>query len=399
MSEIIYCSNKSYERFDNLLLFLQKNNVFYSQYLKQTDYRNFSLVYSALPYLDKNIIKAVGMNYFSNNHLNIFWEYTSGSNGIPFKCFKTSTERNLLSLYIWNCRRKIDRKVSPLNFLEVLGKNADRKLDFSNLSSDNIVEILNFINYRGSRWLCLSPTMAYHYAVEAVKLGIKFKSLKFLELQGEFIDKKRRSFIERAFNAKTVLQYGMRETWTIAYECPHGHLRLLSDLYEIEISSIDKNGFGEAVISSNVNKYMPFIKYKTGDILRIRYDYSCECGYQNPCVIEIREGREANCIYGHSNLIADIVFKRIIRKSLKPYNYDTTKIKAFRVLQTAKDKFTYIIVKGENYCSNIEYLIVQNTKKIIDVNAIVDFKYEDKILLNKNGKQKLFKSECEKLDG
>ena len=205
----------------------------------------------------------------------------------------------------------------------------------------------------------------------------------------------RRKFIEKVFGAKTVLQYGMRETWTIASECPHGHLRLISDLYQVELHDIDEAGFGEVVLSSNVNKYMPFIKYQTGDIAKISVDRSCNCGNKNPYVIEMREGRKANCITGHDNLIADIVFKRIIRKSLKPYNYDAAKIKAFSVLQTANNEFVFFIVPGQTYCKEIEKLIKTNTQKIIGKNVMVTFNYKDKVLINENGKQMLFRCDFE----
>jgi phenylacetate-CoA ligase len=298
-------------------------------------------------------------------------------------------------LYIWNCRRKVDKEVTPQNFFELLGNHANKLFDFSDLSYYNIVDILKYLKGSCARWLCLSPTMAYQYAVVASKLNIKFENIKYLELQGEYVDSERRSYIEKAFGARTILQYGMRETWTIAYECPHGHLRVLSDLYQIELLNIDEMGYGEVVLSSNVNKHMPFIKYRTGDRARIKVDCTCKCGYKNPYIIEIGEGRKANRIIGHDNLIADIVFKRIIRKSLKPYNYDASRIKSFGVLQTDKNEFVYSIVPGENYCKDIETFIITNTKKLISDNVVVKFVYNDVILLNENGKQQLYRHDFE----
>ena len=396
MADMIYCNENAHRRFNALIDYLGKNNKFYSKYITNTCAQNdFSLVYSSLPYVDKNFIKSIGSDYFSCEDSETCWEYTSGSSGIPFKCYKLRSERNVLSLYIWDCRRKIDENVTPRNFLELLGKRADKSFDFSDLSHDNVVEILKYINDSCARWLCLSPTMAYYYAVVASELNMQFINIKYLELQGEYIDLERRKFIEKVFGAKTVLQYGMRETWTIAYECPHGHLRLISDLYQVELHDIDEAGFGEVVLSSNVNKYMPFIKYQTGDIAKISVDRSCNCGNKNPYVIEMREGRKANCITGNDNLIADIVFKRIIRKSLKPYNYDAAKIKAFSVLQTANNEFVFFIVPGQTYCKEIEKLIKTNTQKIIGKNVMVTFNYKDKVLINENGKQMLFRCDFE----
>ena len=396
MANMIYCSENANRRFDALIDYLSKKNKFYSKYITNICGQNkFSLVYSSLPYVDKNFIKSVGSDYFSLEDAASYWEYTSGSSGIPFKCYKLCSERNFLSLYIWGCRRKIDAKVTPRNFLELLGKRADKSFDFSDLSHNNIVAILKYIKNSCARWLCLSPTMAYHYAVVASELNIQFQNIKYLELQGEYINVECRSYIEKVFGAKTVLQYGMRETWTIAYECPHGHLRLISDFYQVELHDIDEHGFGEVILSSNVNQYMPFIKYQTGDIAKITVDHSCNCGEQNPYVIEIREGRSANCITGHDNLIADIVFKRIIRKSLKPYNYDVSKIKAFSVRQTSDNEFMFLIVPGQTYCNEIEKLIKINTQRIIGKDVVVTFDYKDKILLDGNGKQSLFKCEFE----
>ena len=169
--------------------YLCKNNKFYSKYINDTCVQNeFSLIYSSLPYVDKNHIKSIGTDYFSCEDSETCWEYTSGSGGIPFKCYKLRSERNVLSLYIWDCRRKIDENVTPRNFLELLGKRADKSFDFSDLSHDNVVEILKYINDSCARWLCLSPTMAYYYAIVASELNMQFENIKYLELQGEYID-------------------------------------------------------------------------------------------------------------------------------------------------------------------------------------------------------------------
>lgn len=379
----LYLTVKAEKKFNNLVEYLRHNNTYFAQHINNS---RFLEIYSELPYSDKNSIKKVGEEYLSAKEGQIFWEYTSGSSGIPFKCYKTDYERQLLSLHIWKCRRNIDKMVSPNNFMELLGKNASKQIDFSDLCKENVEKILLYFLEKKPRWICLSPTMAYYYALVAKRNNYRCDSIKFIELQGEYIDKNQRTFIEKAFNAKTILQYGMRETWTIAYECPHGYLRILSDIYQLEICDLDENGYGEIIVSSNICKYMPFIKYKTGDVAKISVNSKCECGKVNPWVIKLREGRKANCIEGHENLIADIVFKRIIRKSIKPYGYDVLLITSFRVIQLGPQNFIFEIVRGDKYNAEIEKNIIKNTNKILGEQNNITFQYVDKTNISKNGK-------------
>lgn len=371
--------NKSFD-------YIKKNNSYYSQFNEGNFFNN----YNNLPYIQKQDIKKVGDTFYTKNcESKILFEYTSGSTGIPLKCYKTLQERSVLSRYIWKNRFSIDPLVSTKNFIELLGVNSYREIDFTDISQNNILKIFKYFNEKKPRWICLSPTMAYSYALFAEKINYHCDSLMYMELQGEYIGLEKRKYIEKVFKIKTILQYGLRETWTIASECPHGYLRIWSDLYLIE-QNVPEGEYGEIILSSNINKYMPILKYKTGDIGKINYNTDCECAKRNPYTIELFEGRAANYIKGHDNLIADIVFKRIIKKSLKTLEYNDNIIIAAQVIQTDINSFVYNIVPGNNYDKRIEQEIISFTNFYFKEHVSISFNYNHSVLLNKSGKNKFY---------
>ena len=379
------------DKYRTMIVDTLENNQWYRNIVGKTIINrsmSFDDIYNLLPYMNKDMLN--GYESYCKATGNEEYEFTSGSTGVPLKCYKNKYERSLLAIYIMRLRKRVDNKFNNNSFLYLMGKQYDTKIDFTNLAESNLKLIIDYIEYKKPRWLCLSPTMAVKYAEFLESSNIRLNSVKYIELQGESLSDEEKVLIERAFQAKVIIQYGLRETWTVAYQCKFNHLHVLDENVFVEIKNCDQDGFGEIVLTSKIIKTMPIIKYMTGDIGKIFRINKCKCGKQNTNVLCIKEGRKTNVIYGHESFIGDILFKRLMMISLNKFQFDSRIVKNYWVEQVDKDVFIVRIVKGDHYDDIIEKRFEKHAKRALGDNTNIIFLYEKKAMLNSNGKNKLF---------
>ncbi len=117
---------------------------------------------------------------------------------------------------------------------------------------------------------------------------------------GERLFAHQRRIIEDAFSCPVFDRYGSREFANISNECEeHRGLHVFNDLFYVEI--IHESGrpaqsgeVGEIVVTDFSNMYMPFLRYRTGD-LAIPTARKCPCGRGFPLIDRI-EGRTFDAI-------------------------------------------------------------------------------------------------------
>lgn len=384
----IYYIKKNEEKFKSLLNFLEKNNVFFKNYSEFNKNELLEDVLSRFPILDKNFIKQTGNIYFSKNNSEVVVELTSGSTGVPFKCYKSREERNHLALALWKERLLRDRLVSYNNFLPLLGKiNMTSGIDFADTSANNMRNIINYIKDNNIRWLCGTKSIVTKYADYIRAENIRLASVKFIELQGEQVSEYEVKYLEKCFEAQVIVHYGTREFWTIAYEGQCGKLHVLSDDIICEVEEDEE--YGELVLTSTLFKYMPLIRYRTGDYVKISYEKNCTCGKRECLTIDLSGGRKTSFIKDENGINGDLLFKRVVHRSIKECGYDDRVIDRYFVEQTGRREFVFHIQKGKKYCENLQYEICRYTNEFIGGICKVSFIYES-INLSLNGKNKIF---------
>ena len=127
--------------------------------------------------------------------------------------------------------------------------------------------------------------------------GARVKRLRAVVSFGEVCDPARRAAIEEGFGVPVFDRYQTREFSAIAMECPeHRGLHIFADLFQVEV--LDGEGKpaeagqpGEVVVTGLTGRYMPLIRFRTGDIA-VRSGEPCPCGRGLP-LLERIEGREA----------------------------------------------------------------------------------------------------------
>lgn len=117
---------------------------------------------------------------------------------------------------------------------------------------------------------------------------------------GEELYESQRDLVEAVFGCHVFDRYGSREFSNVAMECEeHRGLHIMSDLFYVEVITesgrpANEGEIGEIVVTDLSNRYMPFVRYRTGD-LAVPTGRTCPCGRGFP-LLERIEGRTFDAI-------------------------------------------------------------------------------------------------------
>jgi len=127
------------------------------------------------------------------------------------------------------------------------------------------------------------PKCVYGYAssvallaahAEARRRTLRMSKLRVVCTTGEPLYPHQRDLIARVFGAPVANEFGSRDIGFTAHEAPGGQMLLMSESHIVEV--LDEAGqpvtpgeAGEAVITSLTSTAQPFIRYRTGDVMRL----------------------------------------------------------------------------------------------------------------------------------
>lgn len=189
------------------------------------------------------------------------------------------------------------------------------------------------------------------------KHNIKFPSLKYIELNGEFATLENIIYIKNVFGVPVGNLYGSIEFNGIALICPYNHMHILYNNVLVETDE-DNN----LIITSLTNTYMPLIRYKIGDI-GIITNNNCACGFKGD-ILDLQRGRDKEVIELYNLCIDYRSFITIVIYINNDYGRDIIK--------------QYYIAKESNII--ILYCIVLD-EDILDLSSKIGF-YKEMLTLN-----------------
>ncbi|HEV3143761.1 MAG TPA: phenylacetate--CoA ligase family protein [Gemmataceae bacterium] len=155
-----------------------------------------------------------------------------------------------------------------------------------------------------------------------------------------------RNLIEDVFACKVTNRYGCEEVSLIASECEqHNGLHLNTDGLYVEILANGRPAAdGEAgaiVITDLVNRAMPIIRYKVGDVA-VPSPRHCPCGRGLP-LIERLEGRESDYVTTENGeLISGISLT-------ENFALHISGIAQMQIIQESRTQFRFRIVRGDDF--------------------------------------------------
>lgn len=151
------------------------------------------------------------------------------------------------------------------------------------------------------------PRAIYGYAsslallcahAEARNFKFRIPGLRVVSTTGEPLFPHQRELIERVMRVPVSVEYGARDAGLMALESPEHALLQMSETHIIEVLDAAGNpaNEGEAVITSLVSEAQPFIRYRTGDV--VRRSNRSDLGGRGLHVLDAVVGRQTDFVVG-----------------------------------------------------------------------------------------------------
>jgi len=189
--------------------------------------------------------------------------------------------------------------------------------------------------------------------------------IKAITTNSEPSTKAERARIATLMGAPVHDEYSSVELSFIATECISGRYHIVEDNVRVDTLNPNADGVGEIVATNLVNTYMPFIRYRQGDIIKINQSGSeCECGNRR---------RYLETFMGRSDQFLESKANGMVSPDQIMALYDRTLISSdsgigeFQIIQTSLDNVDLFVVpqsKAENINSSSVREFVSGLKNI-----------------------------------
>lgn len=209
---------------------------------------------------------------------------------------------------------------------------------------------------------------------------------------GERLFAGQREILEEIFSCPVFDRYGTREFANIANECEeHRGLHVFSDLFHVEVlhesgRPAQSGEIGELVVTDLSNLYMPFLRYRTGD-LAVPTGRTCPCGRGLPLLDRI-EGRAFDAVITPDGKSVGGFFWTWLSRAVPG-------IRQFQVEQRERSGIIFRIVPAPEWKSEYEERLAGKIRENCGDEFRVNFMITDEISLTPSGKSRFIVSNLE----
>jgi phenylacetate-CoA ligase len=252
------------------------------------------------------------------------------------------------------------------------------------MNEENLPFYIKVLENKQPPWLHGYPSLISllaNYLIEK-KHTLKYQP-KVITIGAENLLPQQVSLIEKAFGIKPKQHYGMAEAIANFSECEIGNLHVDEDFAAVEFIPLANNLF--KIIGTNfTNLATPLIRYDVGDIVSLS-DKCCVCSFPGRVIDSVDGRKEDYIILKNGSKLGrmDHIFK------------DLVNIKEAQIYQKHIGEITLRIVKGSNYTTKDEILLLEETKKRVGNDSKISLEYLDKLARSKTGKLRFVISEIE----
>lgn len=236
------------------------------------------------------------------------------------------------------------------------------------------------------------PSALYAFADFLKKNGITDIKSKAVISTGEKSFSFQKELLKEMFSCDVYERYGCNEFGNIAHECADHHgLHIVMDMCYVEVLQdnrpVEKGETGEIIVTSLHNYYMPFLRYKIGD-LGVLTDAQCSCGRGFPMLEEVK-GRSFDLIVTPSGKALGGFFWTFISRAVPG-------IKQFQIVQKDMNSVDFKIVPDGTFRNESIKQLENEIKEKAGSDLKVNFKIVDEIPLTPSGKFRFIVSEITK---
>lgn len=221
-------------------------------------------------------------------------------------------------------------------------------------------------------------------AAHAVAKGsnMRFPELRVVCTTGEPLYPHQRELIERSFGAPAANEFGSRDVGFTAHETPQGQLLLLSENIILEVLGPDDRpvpagDIGEAVVTALTSEAQPFIRYRTGDMVRLsRTDTQ---GGRGLHALEEVVGRQTDFVVRADGTIMHALAIIYILRAVEG-------IEQFKCIQLTPEAMEVLVVPNERWSDTSSQAVVEGLRARLGSALRVEIKLQDVISPEASGK-------------
>lgn len=228
------------------------------------------------------------------------------------------------------------------------------------------------------------PSSVAVLAEYAYPVREKFHALRGIFTSSETLLPTERETIERTFGKKVFNWYGMTEPVMVITECEaHEGMHINWEYGYPEFLPSDDLPEGEyrLVATSFHNPVMPFIRYETGDVVRLlNEDRTCSCGRNLP-LVETVVGRKDECIITpDGRRLPSVNFYTLFRKYAE--------ILRFQLVQYGRAEVVAKIAPraGVSGLESVRSRVEEELRARIGPGVVLEVEVTDRFLTNADGK-------------
>jgi phenylacetate-CoA ligase len=377
-----------FEELKKILLY-SKNNVPYysklfSEYGFNVNIQSFDDL-KLLPYLTKDIINKnfddLKSKIYKGNPVTF---KTSGSTGKRFSFYGDDSMFKKEAAYIAHSFNSHDsnlydewsiwiRRHSPKDENDIIVKDYELKRIYMSpfhLNDDNIHNYVDIINKSKSKTIVTYPSTAYWLSCLLEKYSLQLKHVKSIHGASEKCLDSWGEKIKSVFGFDLKMHYGQIEKVSFAYQSN------LSNFYHESLTySFTEYDENNTIIGTSfMNKVMPFIRYKTNDVVELLDTPLLKTS--SPLMISKIDGRVDDMIVSENGTkIPSVNFYTVMSKC--------EEIKMFQLYQKLnKNLILKIVINDQFTLKTLDKLKLEINKRV--GNLHLDFEIVDEIERDKN---------------
>ena len=214
------------------------------------------------------------------------------------------------------------------------------------------------------------------------KTQLRLQKLKVVCTTGEPLFDYQRQLIGTAFGAPVANEFGSRDVGFTAHETPAGQMLLLSESIILEV--LDEQGqpvppgdTGEAVMTALESFAQPFIRYRTGDMVRVA-DESCREGRGLDVITEVL-GRSTDFIVRADGTIMHALALIYVLRAVAG-------VAEFKIVQQSLHAFDILVVPAASWQESGRAEIRAGLHKRLGDDIHIDLQLVDSIPAEASGK-------------
>jgi phenylacetate-CoA ligase len=237
------------------------------------------------------------------------------------------------------------------------------------------------------------PWSIYGYASSVALLAahasargrrLRLPRLRVVCTTGEPLYDHQRSLIGEVFGVPVANEYGCRDVGFIAHETPHGQLVMTSENTIVEVldaagNPVAPGEIGEAVMTGLCSEAQPFIRYRTGDMVRLSTEPERD-GRGLHVVAEVA-GRQTDFLVRSDGAIMHALAGIYVLRAVDG-------VGEFKLIQHDRTSLEVRVVPNARWQASMEQAIVTGLKQRLGEDVRVEVKPIDAIPPEASGKHR-----------